>query len=132
MCALTVLCGLVVVAVSRLLLQKRGLSPGGTAAEGPYHCPGKVRVFFPWNPPRSIGPHNSAGRVRCRVLSAENPGVRVPSELSDLQLYFTFPLESLLAIGRVQICDFTVMNDTFEKKKTIEITTGGLSGCTYV
>uniref|UniRef100_G3NT90 Integrin beta n=1 Tax=Gasterosteus aculeatus aculeatus TaxID=481459 RepID=G3NT90_GASAC len=131
-CALTVLCGLVVVAVSRLLLQKRGLSPGGTAAEGPYHCPGKVRVFFPWNPPRSIGPHNSAGRVRCRVLSAENPGVRVPSELSDLQLYFTFPLESLLAIGRVQICDFTVMNDTFEKKKTIEITTGGLSGCTYV
>ncbi|KAL6099914.1 itgb8 [Pungitius sinensis] len=46
-CALTVLCGLVLVAVSRLLLQKRALSPGGTAAEGPYHCPGKDLSFIP-------------------------------------------------------------------------------------
>lgn len=41
-CALTVLCGLVVVAVSRLLLQKRVRSPGGTAEDGGYHCTGKV------------------------------------------------------------------------------------------
>lgn len=41
-CALTVLCGLVVVAVSRLLLQKRGKTPGGAAEDGAYHCTGKV------------------------------------------------------------------------------------------
>lgn len=41
-CALTVLCGLVVVAVSRLLLQKRRWSPGGTVEDAGYHCTGKV------------------------------------------------------------------------------------------
>ncbi|KAM8840692.1 integrin beta-8 isoform 2-T2 [Spinachia spinachia] len=46
-CALTVLCGLVLLAASRLLLQNRGRSPGGTAAEGPYHCPGKDLSFIP-------------------------------------------------------------------------------------
>lgn len=41
-CALTVLCGLVMVAVSRLLLQKRSWSPGGTVEDVGYHCTGKV------------------------------------------------------------------------------------------
>lgn len=41
-CALTVLCGLVVVAVSRLLLQKRGWSPGDASMDGEYNCTGKV------------------------------------------------------------------------------------------
>lgn len=41
-CALTVLCGLVVVAVSRLLLQKKGWSPGGATEDGDYHCTVKV------------------------------------------------------------------------------------------
>lgn len=40
-CALTVLCGLVVVAMSRLLLQKNGRTPGGNV-QGVYHCTGKV------------------------------------------------------------------------------------------
>ncbi|XP_075962480.1 integrin beta-8 [Anarhichas minor] len=46
-CALTLLSGLVVVAVSRLLLQKRGLSPGGAAEDGPYRCTGKDPSFIP-------------------------------------------------------------------------------------
>uniref|UniRef100_A0AAQ5YBQ1 Integrin beta n=1 Tax=Amphiprion ocellaris TaxID=80972 RepID=A0AAQ5YBQ1_AMPOC len=46
-CALTVLCGLVVVAVSRLLLQKRSLSPGGAAEDGGYHCTGKDLSYIP-------------------------------------------------------------------------------------
>ncbi|KAM8767774.1 integrin beta-8 [Acanthopagrus schlegelii] len=46
-CALTLLCGLVVVAVSRLLLQKRGGSPGGAAEERGYHCTGKDLSYIP-------------------------------------------------------------------------------------
>ncbi|KAM9738498.1 integrin beta-8 [Menidia menidia] len=46
-CALTVLCGLVVVAVSRLVLQKRSGSPGGAAEEGVYHCTGKDLSYIP-------------------------------------------------------------------------------------
>ncbi|XP_049890900.1 integrin beta-8 isoform X1 [Epinephelus moara] len=46
-CALTVLCGLVVVAVSRLLLQKRGLSPEGVAEDRGYHCTGKDLSYIP-------------------------------------------------------------------------------------
>ncbi|XP_035537737.1 integrin beta-8 [Morone saxatilis] len=46
-CALTVLCGLVVVAVSRLLLQKKNMSPGGAAEEEAYHCPGKDLSYIP-------------------------------------------------------------------------------------
>ncbi|XP_022074992.1 integrin beta-8 [Acanthochromis polyacanthus] len=46
-CALTVLCGLVVVAMSRLLLQKRSLSPGGAAEGGGYHCTGKDLSYIP-------------------------------------------------------------------------------------
>lgn len=41
-CALTVLCGLVVVALSRLLLQKKTRTPAGTAEDGVFHCTGKV------------------------------------------------------------------------------------------
>ena len=41
-CALTVLCGLVVVAVSRLVLQKRGWSPGDAIEDADYHCTVKV------------------------------------------------------------------------------------------
>uniref|UniRef100_A0AAV2K6D0 Integrin beta n=1 Tax=Knipowitschia caucasica TaxID=637954 RepID=A0AAV2K6D0_KNICA len=46
-CALTVLCGLVVVAVSRLLLQKRHRPPGGTAVEGVYNCTDKDLSYIP-------------------------------------------------------------------------------------
>ncbi|KAM9838271.1 integrin beta-8 [Aulostomus maculatus] len=47
-CALTVLCGLVVVAVSRLLLQrKKSWSPGGATEEGHYHCTGKDLSYIP-------------------------------------------------------------------------------------
>ncbi|XP_070702620.1 integrin beta-8 [Pempheris klunzingeri] len=46
-CALTVLCGLVVVAVSRLLLQKRNKPPGGAAEDGGYHCTGKDLSYIP-------------------------------------------------------------------------------------
>ncbi|KAF7661727.1 hypothetical protein LDENG_00253130 [Lucifuga dentata] len=46
-CALTVLCGLVMVAVSRLLLQKRGWTPGGAAEDGSYHCTGKDLSYIP-------------------------------------------------------------------------------------
>nr|XP_020443646.1 integrin beta-8 [Monopterus albus] len=44
-CALTVLCGLVVVAVSRLLLRKNSRSPGG--AVDVYHCTGKDLSYIP-------------------------------------------------------------------------------------
>lgn len=40
--ALTLLCGLVVVAMSRLVLRKKGWSPEGTAEDGVYHCSVKV------------------------------------------------------------------------------------------
>ncbi|XP_024862699.1 integrin beta-8 isoform X2 [Kryptolebias marmoratus] len=46
-CALTVLCGLVVVAVSRLLMQKRLRSPGGAGGDGGHHCPGKDLSYIP-------------------------------------------------------------------------------------
>ncbi|XP_034016876.1 integrin beta-8 [Thalassophryne amazonica] len=47
-CALTVLCGLVMVAVSRLLLQKKkSWSPGGAAENRGYHCTGKDLSFIP-------------------------------------------------------------------------------------
>ncbi|KAK7898689.1 hypothetical protein WMY93_019542 [Mugilogobius chulae] len=46
-CALTVLCGLVIVAVSRLLLQKRHRPPGGTVADGVYNCTDKDLSYIP-------------------------------------------------------------------------------------
>ncbi|XP_065804280.1 integrin beta-8 isoform X2 [Labrus bergylta] len=46
-CALTVLCGLVVVAVSRLLLQTRGRSAGGAPEDGGYLCTGKDLSYIP-------------------------------------------------------------------------------------
>ncbi|XP_033831376.1 integrin beta-8 [Periophthalmus magnuspinnatus] len=46
-CALTVLCGLVVVAVSRLLLQRRHQPPGGTVADGVYNCTEKDLSYIP-------------------------------------------------------------------------------------
>lgn len=46
-CALTVLCGLVIVAVSRLLLQKRRRPPGGTAVDGVYQCTEKDLSYIP-------------------------------------------------------------------------------------
>ncbi|XP_061615458.1 integrin beta-8 isoform X1 [Phyllopteryx taeniolatus] len=46
-CALTVLCGLVVVAVSRLLLQKKGWSPGDASKDGEYRCTSKELSFIP-------------------------------------------------------------------------------------
>uniref|UniRef100_A0A3B3C8U9 Integrin beta n=1 Tax=Oryzias melastigma TaxID=30732 RepID=A0A3B3C8U9_ORYME len=45
-CALTVLCGLMVVAVSRLLLLKRGRSQGGSE-DGGYRCTGKDLSYIP-------------------------------------------------------------------------------------
>ncbi|XP_037549541.1 integrin beta-8 [Nematolebias whitei] len=46
-CALTVLCGLVVVAVSRLLMQKRLRSPGGASGDRGHHFPGKDLSYVP-------------------------------------------------------------------------------------
>ncbi|XP_008330251.1 integrin beta-8 [Cynoglossus semilaevis] len=46
-CALTVLCGLVVVAMSRLLLQKKRWAAEGTADVGFYHCTGKDLSYIP-------------------------------------------------------------------------------------
>ncbi|KAM6974253.1 LOW QUALITY PROTEIN: integrin beta-8 [Tautogolabrus adspersus] len=46
-CALTVLCGLVVVAVSRLLLQTRGRSAGGASEDAGYLCTGKDLSYIP-------------------------------------------------------------------------------------
>ncbi|TWW65133.1 Integrin beta-8 [Takifugu flavidus] len=46
-CALTVLCGLVVVAFSRLLLQKRIRTPAGAGEDGVFHCTGKDLSYIP-------------------------------------------------------------------------------------
>ncbi|KAF3707545.1 Integrin beta-8 Precursor [Channa argus] len=46
-CALTVLCGLVVVAMSRLLLQKKGRPSGINVEGGGYHCTGKDLSYIP-------------------------------------------------------------------------------------
>uniref|UniRef100_A0A3Q2QNR5 Integrin beta n=1 Tax=Fundulus heteroclitus TaxID=8078 RepID=A0A3Q2QNR5_FUNHE len=46
-CALTVLCGLVVVAVSRLLLQRRVMPRGGAGADLDYPCTGKDVSYIP-------------------------------------------------------------------------------------
>ncbi|XP_077446305.1 integrin beta-8 [Stigmatopora argus] len=46
-CALTVLCGLAVVAVSRLLLQKRGWSPREAHKDREYNCTGKELSYIP-------------------------------------------------------------------------------------
>ncbi len=54
------------------------------------------------------------------------PGVRNLILPLEVQLYFTFPLNSQLTIYSVQICDLTMMYSTFEKKETMEITTWGI------
>ncbi|MED6286415.1 hypothetical protein CHARACLAT_005721 [Characodon lateralis] len=46
-CAMTLLCGLVVVAVSRLLLQRRVMPRGGAAADLGYPCTGKDLSYIP-------------------------------------------------------------------------------------
>ncbi|XP_051927792.1 integrin beta-8 isoform X1 [Hippocampus zosterae] len=53
-CALTVLCGLVVVAVSRLLLQKRGWSPGDASMDGEYNCTGKELSYIPTSNEKTV------------------------------------------------------------------------------
>ncbi|XP_061839205.1 integrin beta-8 isoform X1 [Nerophis lumbriciformis] len=53
-CALTVLCGLVVVAVSRLLLQKRGRSPEGATQDGDYLCTGKELAYIPTSNEKTV------------------------------------------------------------------------------
>ncbi|KAK5883768.1 hypothetical protein CesoFtcFv8_020064 [Champsocephalus esox] len=53
-CALTVLCGMVVVAVSRLLLQKRNLTPGGAAEVTVYHCTGKDLSYIPTSNEKTV------------------------------------------------------------------------------
>ncbi|XP_034096678.1 LOW QUALITY PROTEIN: integrin beta-8 [Gymnodraco acuticeps] len=52
--ALTVLCGMVVVAVSRLLLQKRNLTPGGAAEVTVYHCTGKDLSYIPTSNEKTV------------------------------------------------------------------------------
>lgn len=47
------------------------------------------------------------------------------SQPSEVQLYFTFPLNSQLTIYSVQICDLTVMYSTTEKKERMEVLTRG-------
>lgn len=54
-CAFTLLCGLVVVALSRLLLQKKISTPAGTAEDGVFHCTGKVSSKMSSIRPRSSG-----------------------------------------------------------------------------
>ncbi|XP_061738790.1 integrin beta-8 isoform X2 [Nerophis ophidion] len=53
-CALTVLCGLVVVAVSRLLLQKRGRSLEGATQDGAYLCTGKELSYIPTSNEKTV------------------------------------------------------------------------------
>ncbi|KAM9776379.1 integrin beta-8 isoform X1 [Syngnathus typhle] len=53
-CALTVLCGLVVVAVSRLLLQKRGWPPGDATKAGEYNCTGKELSYIPTSNEKTV------------------------------------------------------------------------------
>nr|XP_057902895.1 integrin beta-8 isoform X2 [Doryrhamphus excisus] len=53
-CALTVLCGLVVVAVSRLLLQKRGWSPEGATKDGDYLCTSKELSYIPTSNEKTV------------------------------------------------------------------------------
>ncbi len=110
-CALTVLCGLVVVAVSRLLLQKRGRTPGGVAEDAGYHCTGKVssqksstleavvsaagfKLRGGWGVPgalRSIRDPLNLWDIYVNVFCLLKPGVRHLSLLLEVQLYFTFP-----------------------------------------
>ncbi|XP_077405482.1 integrin beta-8 [Vanacampus margaritifer] len=52
--ALTVLCGLVVVAVSRLLLQKRGWTPGDARKDGEYNCTGKELSYIPTSNDKTV------------------------------------------------------------------------------
>lgn len=121
-CALTVLCGLVIVALSRLLLQKRIRTPAGTGEDGVFHCTGKVS-----------SPTSNSVWVKCcgpgapvilLLLKFETGSEKVKCALLQLQLYFTFPLNSQLKINSVQICDMIMSNNTFES----DISTGGISG----
>lgn len=97
-CALTVLCGLVVVALSRLLLQKRVSTPVGTGEDGVFHCTGKVSSQT-----------SSSMWVRCNVpgaprmllyLKFETSNEKFKCALLQLQLYFTFPPNSQLTVFR--------------------------------
>ncbi|XP_076006195.1 integrin beta-8 [Genypterus blacodes] len=53
-CALTVLCGLVIVAVSRLLLKKRGWTQGGAAEDGGYPCTGQDLSYIPTSNEKTV------------------------------------------------------------------------------
>lgn len=57
-------------------------------------------------------------------LKFETSSEKVKYALLQLQLYFTFPLNSQLKINSVRICDMIMTNSTFES----EISTGGISG----
>lgn len=49
--------------------------------------------------------------------SAESGAEKSESAAFELQLYFTFPLDSQLTRCRVQICDLIMMCSTFEEKE---------------
>ncbi|XP_056153953.1 LOW QUALITY PROTEIN: integrin beta-8 [Lampris incognitus] len=53
-CALTVLCGLVIMAVSRLLMQRRGWPQGGAAHDNNYHCTGKDLSYIPTSNEKTV------------------------------------------------------------------------------
>ncbi|KAG7501244.1 hypothetical protein JOB18_043641 [Solea senegalensis] len=53
-CALTVLCGLVVVAMLRLLLQRNLWSPGGATEVVVYHCTGKDLSYIPTTTEKTV------------------------------------------------------------------------------
>ncbi|KAM4631511.1 integrin beta-8 [Polymixia lowei] len=53
-CALTVLCGLVVVAVSRLLMQRKRWPPGGATEDGGYHSTGKDLSYIPTSNEKTV------------------------------------------------------------------------------
>lgn len=116
-CALTVLCGLVLVAVSRLLLQKTSTSPGGAAEGGHFHCAGKVS-----------SQKSSVWMWSLWVLIEGRLVEKFEFAVLEVQLYFTFPLNSQLTVYSLQICDLLMIYGSVEKKEISGTGLGGLFG----
>lgn len=120
-CALTVLCGLVVVAISRLLLQKKEGSPGGAVGGDVYHCTGKVSAqsYAVWSSGQQRGWNVTVASLILPGYFGEcKPSAETRSQKleSAVQLYFSFPFNSLLTVHIIQICDLKMMCSTFEEE----------------
>lgn len=121
-CALTVLCGLVVVAVSRLLMQKRLRSSGGASGGQGHPCSGKVSCQMSW---AAEGLWLRAGLVSPEFWKARRRPLLLKILKQEGWLLSVegtaVPPNSQFIFYSFQIVDLTLTHSTFEKRNFMDI-----------